>query len=328
MKKVLLATSKNSLYRAPLEAGGYAVSEFPLTAGPAALDEVRRLPLHDFVLADAAGCTGETCGLYRALREKGRLICVADGMRKELKERLLDCGISDLLVKSEPASLVPLLPVIGEERAGDAGSFIILDDENPAREVLGAITARFNYSTVLISTTDELFDGVIGPGVRFILVNLGTRALDLNGLVRKFYASVPARGIPVLAYKDMREGMFVHEFVGGLNRLTRYILGLDELYGLLVDLLFRREVVPLVARLNRESQADANTAFNADTLNQVFYMCEKRLFEGTDLLGDDALSSMAQTLRALERAVRNVETLKWLKTGIDQNSISTAGTGG
>ena len=324
MKKVLLVTSKNAVYRAPLERAGYSVTEFTLLTAPG---EIQRLPAQDCIIAEAAGCAEENRDLYRLFMKKGRVVCIAEDMTEELRRCLLDCGISDVMVKCDAELLIRVLPVIGEERAGDAGTFIVLDDEGVTRDVIRNIVARFNYDTVFIKTPDELFGGVIVPGVRFILINLGTHSLDLNGLVRKFYASVSARGIPVLAYKDMREGVFVHEFVGGLNRLTRYILGIDELYGLLVDMLFRRELVPLVTQLNRESQGDANSCFDAETLNQVFYLCEKRLFERTDLLDDEILASMMQTLRALGRAVRRVESLKWLKTNIDQNDINTAGRG-
>lgn len=328
MKKVLIATSKNPLYRAPLEGRGFAVTELALPAVSPSPDEIRRLPPQDFVITEAGGISQETRDRYRLLGEKGRVICLADAMTEELRWHVLDCGISDVMMKSDPKRLVPLMSIVDEERAGDAGSFIVLDDEGATRDVLRNIVARFNYGTVFIKTADELFGGAITPAVRFILINLGTRSLDLNGLVRKFYASAPARGIPVLAYKDMREGLFVHELVGGLNRLTRYILGIDELYGLLVDMLFRRELIPLVAQMKRESQIDANASFDAETLGQVFYQSEKRLFDRTDLLGDATLSAMAMTIHALGRAVGKVESLKWLKINMDRKDFNIAGREG
>ncbi|MBN1496299.1 MAG: hypothetical protein JXA07_05990 [Spirochaetes bacterium] len=322
MKKILLFASKNSEYRAALEKIGYSVTA--CAPGATAPEEIGSLPSYDMVIADAADCVEGDGILYRILREKGSVVCLADAITKELKHRIIDCGIADVLVKCDAESLAALVPVIGHVRGGDAGMFVVLDDEAATREIVGSIVTRFNYHAVCIDTVDELFDGVIGPATRFILVNLGMRTLDLNGLVRKFYASVPARSVPVLAYKDMREGVFVHELVSGLNRLTRYILGTDELYGLLVDMLFRRELVPLVAQLNGESQGEENSAFGAETLNQVFYACEKRLFERTDLFGGDTLLSMARTLHELNLTLQRVESLKWLKTDIDPNGVSTA----
>jgi len=144
---------------------------------------------------------------------------------------------------------LPILKAIDEEPKEAAGTFVILNDDDAVKNVLMNIINRFKYRALFVGTVDDLFKAMADYGVRFMLINLGTKNIDLNGLVRKFYASQAAHNIPVLAYKDMREGLFVHELVGGLNRLTRYILSLDELYSLLVDMLFRREIIPLVSSL-------------------------------------------------------------------------------
>lgn len=326
MEKVLLFTSQNSEYRAALEKIGCPVTE--CDPGVTAPEEIMRLPSYDRIIADAVVCAQGDGLLCRTLIEKGTVVCLADVITKELRQRILDWGIADVLVKCDAESLASLLPVIGHVRSGDAGTFVVLDDDAAARKILRSIVARFNYQAVFIDSVEGLFGGAIGPGTRFILVNLGMRSLDLNGLVRKFHAGGPARSVPVLAYKDMREGVFVHELVSGLNRLTRYILGTDELYGLLVDMLFRWEFAPLVAQLNGESHSEENAAFGAGTLNQVFYSCEKMLFKGTDLFGGGTLLSLSQTLRELKLTLQRVASLTWLKTDIDPCGVSTAERGG
>jgi hypothetical protein len=319
MKKVLLVTSKNFTYRAPLDGSGCAVTEFRLPFDSTALAEIQRLPLHDYVIAEAtAESVEKSPDLYRLLPKKGKVVCFADVITDKMRSFILDCGISDMLMKFEAESFLSFLSMIGEKPAGEAGTFIILDDESAPVEIVRSIVSRFNYGTILIKTADELFSAAINSGVRFILVNLGMRSLDLNGLVRKYRSSTAVRGIPVLAYKDMREGIFVHELVGGLNRLTRYILSLDELYWLLSDMLFRRELISLVAQLRKQCDFEANSGFDAETLDKVFYTCEKRLFDRTDLLDSDTLSSMALTLQAISRAILKVESLKWLRIEIDR----------
>ena len=329
MKRVLLITSKNSLYRDELIKGGYTVTEYDIPLSQEKLSEIEHLPLCSFSVVEAISDSIDTNKeLYPLLRKKGNVICLSEGITIDQKRCLLDCGISDLMLKYHEGHFLPILKIIDEISKGDAGTFLILNDDDAVKKVVMNIIKRFNYRAMFVGTVDDLFKAVTDYGVRFMLINLGTKNIDLNGLVRKFYASQAAHNIPVLAYKDMREGLFVHELVGGLNRLTRYILSLDELYSLLVDMLFRREIIPLISSLKRLSDFDANACYDAETISQVFFSCEKNIFNQKNLLDDDTLSSIKNTVQDLNKVLLKTETLKWLRIEIDRKDISIAGRGG
>lgn len=327
MKRVILITSKNFLYRDELVKGGYAVTEYDLPLNQEKLSEIEHLPLCSFSIAEAIAESIDTNKeLYPLLRKKGTVICLSEGMNNDQKRYLLDCGISDAM-KYHADHFLPIMKAIDEEPKEDAGTFLILNDDNAVKNVLMNIINRFNYRALFVGTVDDLFKAMADYGVRFMLINLGTKNIDLNGLVRKFYASQVAHSIPVLAYKDMREGLFVHELVGGLNRLTRYILSLDELYSLLVDMLFRREIIPLVSSLKRLSDFEANACYDAETISQVFFSCEKNIFNQKNLLDDDTLPSIKNAAQHLNSVLLKTETLKWLRIEIDRKDISIAGRG-
>ncbi len=329
MKNILLITSKNQQYREALVKRGFAVSEYSLPASPDLVREIEKTPPCLASITEVIDGSNESGReLYRVLRRKGQLVCFAETMKVEEKSFLMDCGLTDVLMPYNESHLVPYLKIINEEPTGDAGSFIVLDDVGADKVVMRNIIGRFGYRTIFVDAVDDLFEKATHSGVRFILVNLGTKSLDLNGLVRKFYSHSAARNIPVLAYKDMREGLFVHELVSGLNRLTRYILSREELYSLLVDILFKKEVVPLVASIRKLTDFDANACYDTETLSQAFFQCEKNIFSQKNLHDGDTLSTMMKAVQGLNRAILKAEGLRWLRMVDDRQDINTAGKAG
>ncbi len=329
MNDVLLSTSKNFTYREALTGAGFEVRDLPMPLTEDSMRAIEGAAPCRYSFIEAVGGHSEVTGaFYRMLAGRGPVLCTAESMNDEMKRSLLRCGICDVVRGCGPARIPAILEAIGEEGMGDAGTFVVFDDDTAVSSVVRRIVTRFNYRTAFVDSLDELFDEALRPGARFILVNLGARNLDLRGLVRRFHDSTAVRKVPVLAYKDMREGLFVHELVGGLNRLTRYILGLDELYGLLVDLLFRKEIVPLVAYISRLTDLDVNLCYDEGTVSQAFFLCEKKLFDRADFLLDDRLSGMAHTVSGLESALAKVESLKWLKVEMDRRDINTVERGG
>jgi hypothetical protein len=123
----------------------------------------------------------------------------------------------------------------------------------------------------------------------------------------------------------MREGLFVHELVSGLNRLTKYILSLEELYGILVELLYRKELVPLVAGLRKLAACEANACFDAESLGRAFYSCEKTIFSQPSLLADATFGATAEVGQRIQSVITKVESLTWLRFEQVRHCLSTAG---
>jgi hypothetical protein len=329
MKRIDLITSKNFLYRDSLAGLGYAITEYGFPVSPAVIGEIQRSHPVDVTVveADAPGILTHA-DLYHAIGMRERVICFARGLTPDNKNFLLSCGIADVIGEHDDEKLVSVLQSFGGSSDASAGTFIILEHGSANRKVLKSIIGRFNYRVIFVSSVDELFEQSLDNGVQFVLINLGSAGLDLNGLVRKSYSRELAKTVPVLAYKDLREGLFVHELVGGLNRLTKYILSMEELYGLLVELLYRKEIIPLVASLRTLADYDVNACYDAESLGRAFFACEKTIFTQASLLTDEIFGAMHVIERRLHAATMKVESLKWLKFEIDRKSISTAGREG
>ena len=134
MKKVLLITSKNLLYREQLIKGGYAVTEYDLPLSHEKISEIVQLPACSFSIAEATSESIDTNKeLYPLLRKKGNVICLSDSMTDERKRYLLDYGISDVMLKYTADHFLPILKIIDEEPEGDVGTFVILNDDDAIR---------------------------------------------------------------------------------------------------------------------------------------------------------------------------------------------------
>ncbi len=327
MNDILIATPHPAC-RDAISRAGYGVRDISLPFGDGSLREIEGASF-GISFIDAVPDLSERAGeCYRALASKGPVLCRVKEMKPEVKNFLLACGICDVVRDAHPEGIAALLDVVGEAGTGDAGTFVVMDSNRAVRSVVGRIVERFDYRASYVDTTDTLVEKALRPGARFILVNLGSRDLDLRGLVRRFHDSTALRKVPVLAYKDMGDGLFVHELVGGLNRLTKYILGLDELYSLLVELLFRKEMIPLVSYLSRLVDMDENLCYEEGNLSQVFFLCEKKLFEQAGFVRDDRLTGMSKGVEGISKALRRVESLKWLRIEMDRRDINTVERGG
>jgi hypothetical protein len=328
MKRLLLATTKNFFYRQELVKGGYSVTEYNLPLSADHIKEIEGLePFHAFITEADEELIKTNGPLFDALRDKGNVLCLSGRVDSELKKFLLDHGISNLLQNPRAGLIISYVRIMGQKQSGQYGSMAILDDNDAVKKVLGNIIERFGYDPVFIASVEELFGSAMNSSVRFVLVNLGAPSLDLNGLVRKFYASSYSSAVPVIVYKDMREGLYVHELVGGLNRMTRYILGLDELFSFLVDILFKKELISLVASLRNSSDFDNISSYADEAVSRIFFMHEKSIFNQADILNEKNFEMLFGLSRTLEKTILKALGLRWLKMDMNKKNISTAGRG-
>jgi hypothetical protein len=90
---------------------------------------------------------------------------------------------------------------------------------------------------------------------------------------------------------------------------------------------FKKEIIPLIASLKRQSQFDAHACFIDDAVGKVFLSNEKSIFSHPDILEGKSFDEMQDTVRAIETSLLKVEGLRWLRHKIDRKGFSTAEKG-
>ncbi len=314
MNTVVLATSRNSEYATALSCAGYAVTDadnFLADRGKAnpGCPAGGGIAVVEFQ-GDAAALQGP---LLQSLKGNGfRPMALCNTCTAELKNFLMAEGVADLLPAGDGAHLARYLDILNAAPSGTAGCFAVLDD-NPARVMLfRSIIERFNYSFIAFASAGEFFEHLSAGGTSWALVNLGTRGFDLAAFIRRWLSCSDHRKIPLVPYKDMKEGLMVHEFITGLNRIARVILSPEEVCSLLVNVLFRKEVFPLADSVNRSIEPAGSMNFSAEPLGKIFFSLGMEIFTLENLLTDERFGILNGTIERLKTAMLKASGIRWL----------------
>ena len=192
-------------------------------------------------------------------------------------------------------------------------------------KVLGAIIRQFGYEPVFLRDLDALEQSAVKANYQLLLVNIEYDRALLKGLINKSVLNSDIKNIPAISYKDMANGLFVHEIVTGLNRITRVILSLDELYSCLTDMLFRKCIIPIVDGINRGSGYGVLSHYARMTLGQVYIAEEKDILTGMKSLAEERMQELFQAQEDLRRSLLLAAAFTWLGIENRGESISTFG---
>lgn len=331
MSELLFIAYDNPRYRNALLAAGYALREIDPQNPDDIVAAVRGAAVDSFVVVDVAEDNAENLRrILSCLTAKNlRVVAVGGPVSETTQSLLLAEGVADYLRGDDPARLARYLRVLQnplETRASQRDGFIILEDDAVRRAVFRAIIGRYGYAVEMVSTIDDFFRCVNGAEHVAALVNLGAAGFDVSRFVRGAHACAKIKQLPVVPYKDAKEGIFVHEMTSGLNRITRVILSPDEAYSFLVNMLFRGELFPCAGVFNGEIKLDEHAAFMREPFQRIFYTMGVDVFTMENIVGDTDYDRMVSCVDSLRRACVRVDGLRWLVK--NNHKVATCGVPG
>ena len=316
MNIVNLITTKNNLLKQPLLNMGFTVNEFDSLANNKFHEKIKKgnnnytlIEISDFNKFKDEKFSESIKWFYK----NSKLIILSETMPQDQKKILLKFGISDCITHFGPERIALYINNLNFKPEAKPGKFIVLDDNMAHRNIINSIIKRFGYGTVFISEIEELFQAVGDSDNIMILVNLGTTGLDLNALVRRSLGSSDIKKNPVIAYKDMGEGLFIHEVINGLNKLTNVIFSPEELYSMLVDLLFKKEIISHTNPFITALQYEKNSLYFGKTLQQLYYENSSNAFKVESLFERDRMDSMTASLEMMRKTLIRAEGIIWLR---------------
>ena len=321
MKCIRLATHNNKLYAPLLIQEGYQVEELSPSQNLISSDKNQNKDVTVLQLED--------CAALPELPQRGKIIILAENLSDSTREALLHQGIVDLLTPGDPKRLALYIKTVevSEENSG-SHKIMIMESAPTIKRAFEGILPRFGHEPLFVHSTEALFDNLRQPGLELILFNLGIPNLDLNDFIRRSYGRSDMRSIPLIAYKDMDEGLYVNEVISGLNRLTKFILSPDELYSFLVELLFRREFMPIVLNLQSMVHLEDHLTFAKENLTQIYHNHRDELFSLPEILNSENMDALFASVRQQKKALIKAEGLRWLRKGDVSQSVNTCGFGG
>jgi|GEM_PF-626323 len=332
MKQINLITEKNPSYSKYFINTGYDIIEHSTALPLERLRSEIKGKKNSFTVIEATESFlsdyHEACEKIRLANSINRIIIISEEISPRLRMVLLKCGIPDCLPSTDPLKLRNYIAnILPRKEKQSLGKILVLDDINEYKQILSTITERLEYNCDFISKVDELFSSIKKNQYKLILLNMGTRGIDINQIIRKSYTDHGIRKFPIIAYKNMDEGMFVHEFLNGLNKLTKVILSPEELFSTILDLLYKRRIMKLLSGMNNTMKFEKYSHYSEETISQIYYDIHRDLCTQENLFTTDHLETTHSIINEMTSILIKIDGLRWLKNDVKPNSRATCGQG-
>ncbi len=328
---VNLITNRNSDFIPGFSREGIETSEFSPLTEPAQLRNTLRKKSANYTLLELTDNgkveKKQLEETIRLLYSETKLICLCEKITPFISSLLIENGIADCLENFNSERVIAYIKFLQEKPSQKPGGFLILDDKESHINMLNGIIRRFGYSSQSVSDADSLFSGLRDSHLHMILINLGTTGLDLNSIVRRAYGNSDIKRYPVIAYKSLEQGLFVHEVLTGLNRLTKVIYSPQELFCMLVDLLFKKEIMALSSEFTSSLNLEKFRNYATTPLSQIYYSMQVEQFSGECIFATNHIESMIRSAEDITTSLIKIDGIRWLRISQSQNTRPTCGAG-
>ncbi len=264
----------------------------------------------------------------KVLYSETKLVCLCEKITPFISSLLLENGIADCLEHFNTERIISYINFLQTKPSQKTGTFLILNDNEAHTNMLNGIIRRFGYNTEFVNDGESLFSGLSDSRILMIIMNLGTTGIDLNGIVRKAYGNNEIKKYPVVAYKSLEQGLFVHEVLNGLNRLTKVIYSPQELFCMLVDLLFKKEIMALSSEFNSSLNIDKFKNYASLPVPQLYYNMQGETFSGECIFSTNHIDTMIKRAEEITTSLVKIDGIRWLRLAQALGDRPTCGAGG
>ncbi len=278
----------------------------------------------DYAITDIPYSGKEATGLNINAGRECTVIAVGNAEDKNAQKSLFAAGTARCFPLECSKRILAYISALEKKRSSNKryGTFLALESRPNVIMILESILESFGYTLETAPGTVEFFSKIEGPDIVFSAADLGA-GFDLNAFIRMSHASPSMKRIPFIAHKDMDSGIFVNEMISGLNRFTNFILGTDELYSFILDLLFRKSVTDKISRIVSTADYKSNENLACAPLPHIFHSLKNIIFSGKSPMRDESFAGLLECSCQISEVLILTEPLRWL--GPDTHSGGTCG---
>ncbi|NLV67019.1 MAG: hypothetical protein GXY14_05010 [Spirochaetes bacterium] len=313
MIRINLASAQNEKIRCCLESPAYSIHDFGNHEVPRITAECHDNP-GSFTLLQIdpqKSTPAELCpAAIESLAAVTHLVCITVNPGERLSSMLLSAGVCDCLCTVDPHYTAAYIAALSTRQASGNGTFAVLDRNSSHVRIISGIVSRFGYNVMQAETIEAFYAYISANTPVMTLINLGTE-VDFNRFIRESHSSTLKKS-PVIAYKDLSEGLFVHEVLNGLGRITRLILSPEELYRMLIDMLIKKNIISGTSALNHSVEYERYGHYRNMTLQQMYYEIHADPCAQQSLITLDRTETMINELEVIRRCLILVGGISWL----------------
>ena len=115
----------------------------------------------------------------------------------------------------------------------------------------------------------------------------------------------------------------VHEIISGISKYTKVILSPEELFSLLMHIVFRREIAPHIGSLASSLDFSEFSMLSGAPLSQIYYNLGVDLCTTEYIFSEEKITQVHTILERISAALVKVESIKWL-TGNNETKATCA----
>lgn len=326
MNKIILATGNNTSFKELL---GFAnviietIPDFPGSIYGSAFSASSSGALLIFEVNNR-NIDGIISFFHAHRLESFKLFCIYPEFDGFNRQSLIDIGICDLTSRTDPEFVAECLrAVYFSTTASVRGTVHIMSDTNSFLGIVETIVRRFFYTVKIVGSIGALMELSEKETPELFLVDMDTRGFDNIEFVKRASACSSIKKAPLVLYKDMRNGLFVHDVAPGLKRLTKVILSREELLNLLITLFFLTEIgtpARIFNTLIQNSDLSVGKSFR-----EIFYAGGPDLCYRSSFFSPSQFGTLEETSEKIAHLLKRTEPLRWLITPLDNSPTCAMG---
>ncbi len=326
MKKIILATSNNASFKQSLEFSGAEFEE--IRAFPESFTEFERFSSRGDVLLVCEINNRNVNDVISLFQKYAHHLfdhfCIYPEFDGSLRIPLIESGVCDISTTDDFQFAARCLRAIFfSEKRPTRGTIHLMSDASTFLHLLGNVARRFHYDVKHVSSTEQLIHLSEKEISDLVLVDMDTIGFDSIEFAKKTSASSSIKKAPLIFYKDMRSGLFVHDFNPALQRLAKVILSREELLNLLLALFFLSGIT---------SPAHVFTAFlqradlsGAKRLREIFYAGGPDLCYRGNIFSQECFGALAKAGENIINLIERIEPLRWLVSPLSKRPTCAGG---
>ena len=265
MKNIGLITNSYSNLKTELLEGGFLVDDYSLSSLDKSKNDLSSKK-YSHILYEL---TPDSATSIRHIPIKPEnIISIGKKFDKLTNNEMLKNGVTRFITQDNFQYIKPLLQY-SSCKASCLGTILLFEENNFLKRIFKNIITHFNFNLKLAQSNEELYSNIKNNNIDLIIINLSNSGLKINEIIHEVYNDYNLRQIPIIIYKDMNEGLFIHELIAGINRLTKYILSIDETLHFLIDMLYKKNLIPLITKLNKKTDINTNYFYSEKSLKQI-----------------------------------------------------------
>ncbi len=326
MKKIFLATPDYAMLKEYFEFPNAIIEELPdFPANIAKTDQCTFLHGSLLVCEINTRNVNEVMVFFqKCAHQSFEHLCIYPEFKDSLRSSLIESGLCDIITSGDPQLAAQCIRAIHlGEKLPFRGYIHILSDTSTFSSMLKKMAKRFRYEVRNVHAIDELIQLSEKETPALFLVDMDTTGFDSIEFAKKASIKTSMKKAPLILYKGMRDGLFVHDFNPVLQRLAKVIFSREELVNLLLTLFFLSEIA---------SPANTFAIFLQRTdllggkrFKEILFTAGPELCYTGNLFSKKCLSELAESGAHIINLTKRIEPLRWMISPLTKRPTCAGG---